>query len=102
MRRVLKPRIKILPAPQRKIWPELQGAASLGFVLYGGTAIALRLGHRASIDFDFFSDKPLDRHAMQDAVPVLHRAKTVQETANTRSSRRLSLSTPSAANRRRG
>ncbi|MGM0425440.1 MAG: nucleotidyl transferase AbiEii/AbiGii toxin family protein [Thermodesulfobacteriota bacterium] len=25
------------------------------FVLYGGTAIALHLGHRSSVDFDFFS-----------------------------------------------
>ncbi len=27
-----------------------------GFVLYGGTAIALRLAHRPSVDFDFFND----------------------------------------------
>lgn len=32
----------------------------LGFALYGGTAIALRLGHRTSVDFDFFNDRPLD------------------------------------------
>ena len=25
------------------------------FTLYGGTAIALRLGHRQSVDFDFFA-----------------------------------------------
>ncbi|WP_373321508.1 nucleotidyl transferase AbiEii/AbiGii toxin family protein [Rivihabitans pingtungensis] len=39
----------------------LAQASKLGFVLYGGTAIALRLGHRESVDFDFFSDRPLDR-----------------------------------------
>jgi hypothetical protein len=30
------------------------------FVLYGGTAIALCLGHRQSVDFGFFSDVDLD------------------------------------------
>jgi hypothetical protein len=35
-------------------------ARSLGFVLYGGAAIALRLGHRQSVDFDFFSSRPLN------------------------------------------
>jgi hypothetical protein len=55
-------------------------AGSIGFVLYGGTAIALRLGHRASIDFDFFSDKPLDRRALSAAVPLVSTAKLLQET----------------------
>jgi hypothetical protein len=48
------PRLDILPPPQRRLWPEL-AATPPGFVLYGGTAIALRLGHRQSVDFDFFS-----------------------------------------------
>lgn len=30
------------------------------FILVGGTAIALYLGHRRSIDFDLFSNKPLN------------------------------------------
>jgi hypothetical protein len=29
-------------------------------VLYGGTALALRLGHRESVDFDFFSTAPFE------------------------------------------
>jgi hypothetical protein len=28
------------------------------FTLYEGTALALRLGHRQSVDFDFFSRTP--------------------------------------------
>ena len=31
-----------------------------GWVLYGGTGLALRLGHRESINFDFFSADPLE------------------------------------------
>ncbi len=30
------------------------------FVLYGGTAIALYLGHRNSVDFDCFTDRPFE------------------------------------------
>jgi predicted nucleotidyltransferase component of viral defense system len=31
------------------------------FYLAGGTALALQIGHRVSVDFDFFSDKPIRR-----------------------------------------
>lgn len=47
-----QPRLDILPPAQRALWDELGGLPH-GFVLYGGTALALRLGHRQSIDFDF-------------------------------------------------
>ena len=61
------PKFEILPPPQQKLWPELEGLAALGFVLYGGTAIALRLGHRVSVDFDFFSKEALNREAILEA-----------------------------------
>jgi hypothetical protein len=47
------PRLDILPASQRRLWPEL-AQVPRQFVLYGGTGLALRLGHRQSVDFDFF------------------------------------------------
>ena len=45
---LFEPRREILPPTQQELWTELLPTAELGFVLYGGTAIALRLGHRAS------------------------------------------------------
>ncbi|WP_437326091.1 nucleotidyl transferase AbiEii/AbiGii toxin family protein [Sorangium sp. So ce381] len=50
----------ILTAAQRKAL-DLLGppATSRGLYLGGGTALALRLGHRSSIDFDWFSDAQL-------------------------------------------
>lgn len=57
--------------------------AALGFVLYGGTAIALRLGHRASVDFDFFTDQALDRRALQKALPSLSRSTLLQDVPDT-------------------
>jgi hypothetical protein len=38
-----RPRLDILPPAQRRLWDEL-AAVPAEFVLYGGTAIALRLG----------------------------------------------------------
>lgn len=80
---VFQPCMSILPPAQVSIWPELRPAAALGFALYGGTAIALRLGHRQSVDFDFFSARPLDRDALHNAFPFLARSLVLQEQANT-------------------
>src|ERR1700730_1907104 len=57
----LEPKLDILAAAKREIWPSLAPATHLDFVLYGWTAIALHLGHRASLDFDFFRSGPLDK-----------------------------------------
>jgi hypothetical protein len=74
------PRLEILPPAQRQLWTALCPAPAMGFVLYGGTAIALRLGHRASVDFDFFTDQPLNRTALSASFPFLHRATLLQDT----------------------
>ena len=75
--------MEIIPPAQQRLWPELRPAAGLGFALYGGTAIALRLGHRPSVDFDFFSEKSLDRNAIQAAFPFMAQATVLQDQLNT-------------------
>ena len=79
----LIPHMDTLPADQLQLWPQLQGATRLGFVLYGGTAIALRLGHRTSVDFDFFSEKPLDRERLHAAMSFMARSTTLQDAPDT-------------------
>lgn len=79
----LIPRLDTLPDAQRKLWPGLQPLVGLGFVLYGGTAIALRLGHRQSVDFDFFSDRPLESHALRERLPWLEGSTVLQEAPDT-------------------
>ena len=54
-----RPRLDVLPAAQRRLWPAPADVPE-PFVLYGGTALALRLAHRASVDFDFFAAEALD------------------------------------------
>ena len=55
----LHARLEILPPSQRRLWPALADVPD-GFVLYGGTALALRRAHRASVDFDFFASVAID------------------------------------------
>jgi len=74
-----RPRFAILPAPQAALWEELAPMRGLGFVLYGGTAIALRLGHRHSVDFDFFTHLPLDRETLKRSLPWLASAALLQD-----------------------
>ncbi|MFA6486385.1 MAG: nucleotidyl transferase AbiEii/AbiGii toxin family protein [Candidatus Magasanikbacteria bacterium] len=52
---------EILTAEQIKLLPLLKKFRR-GFGLCGGTAIALHIGHRQSIDFDLFSAKKFDNH----------------------------------------
>jgi hypothetical protein len=75
----------ILPPAQRVLWPSLRPLAGRGFALYGGTAAALRLGHRGSVDFDFYfsSDRPLDRDALLAVLPELARSTVLQDMPNT-------------------
>ncbi|MEP6956651.1 MAG: nucleotidyl transferase AbiEii/AbiGii toxin family protein, partial [Chthoniobacterales bacterium] len=50
---------------------------------YGGTALALRLGHRQSIDFDFFSSASLDRTGLAAAIPFVAAAEVLQSEPDT-------------------
>jgi len=65
------------------LWPELRPAVELGFVLYGGTAISLHLGHRRSVDFDFFHDRALAREEIRAAFAFIRRAVTLQSSKDT-------------------
>lgn len=56
----MKWHLEVLPSVQRALWDSRIQAGFPGWVLYGGTALALRLGHRESVDFDFFSSQPIE------------------------------------------
>jgi hypothetical protein len=77
------PHFEILPETQLRLWPKLRAAADLGFALYGGTAVALRLGHRTSVDFDFFTDRTLDRTELTYKFPFLQHSQVLQDGRDT-------------------
>jgi hypothetical protein len=75
-------RLDILPEPQRLLWDEL-GQVGPEFVLYGGTAIALRLGHRQSMDFDLFSTSSFSPRELRRRIGFLKGAAEQQSAPNT-------------------
>lgn len=80
---LLEPRWEILPPAQREIWPQLAASVNLGLVLYGGTAVALRLGHRTSVDFDFFTEKLLNRAELSSQFQFLAQSEVIQDRPDT-------------------
>jgi Nucleotidyl transferase AbiEii toxin, Type IV TA system len=83
MPRRFEPKLSILPAAQREIWPSLAPSGGLQFVLYGGTAVALQLGHRESLDFDFFCSAPLDKEEVRAQFGFVNGAAVLQDAPNT-------------------
>jgi hypothetical protein len=55
----------------------------LGYVLYGGTAIALQLGHRESLDFDFFRSEPIDKDQIRAKFPFVRGSAILQDAPET-------------------
>lgn len=82
MNKGFSPRLDILPAAQRRLWDELV-AVPREFVLYGGTAVALHLGHRQSVDFAFFGSREFDPAGLAATMPFMEAATITQLAPNT-------------------
>jgi hypothetical protein len=82
MAKTFEPNLSILQPSQRMLWDELV-AVPREFVLCGGTAIALRLGHRQSVDFDFVARRDFDPDEILENVKFLVGCRTVQKSAST-------------------
>jgi hypothetical protein len=80
----LAPNFARMTAAQRRLWPALRPGVAAGFVLYGGTAGSLHLGHRRSVDFDFFHDRPLDAALLQRRFAFLGAAQVLRQSQDTR------------------
>lgn len=52
------------------------------FYLVGGTALALQIGHRISVDFDLFSDKPLSPRLLSQVKKIFSGYKIKVEADN--------------------
>jgi Nucleotidyl transferase AbiEii toxin, Type IV TA system len=83
MPQCLEPELDVLPAAQKEIWASLAPAHHLNFVLYGGTAIALQLGHRESLDFDFFRSDTLDKDQIRTKFGFVRGAAVLQDAPDT-------------------
>lgn len=72
-----------LDEKRRALLPAL-GNFKKDFYLAGGTALALQIGHRVSVDFDFFTEKDFDTKELYEYVQkVFGEAVRTQESSNT-------------------
>ena len=76
------PHLQMLPSAQRCLWAQLPQVPK-GFVLYGGTAVGLWLGHRPSEDFDLFSTDPFVPAELLARIPFLAGGLVRQSEPNT-------------------
>ena len=60
--------LKALKSEQQKIFERLKHFPE--FYLAGGTALALQIGHRISVDFDFFSEKEISPGLLDKLIKI--------------------------------
>jgi len=77
-------KIKILPKIQRNLWEQLAGVKEIKpFYLAGEAALVLHLGHRESIDFDFFQPDPFHSVQIVQALSTLGALRIESQTEDT-------------------
>ncbi|PIS17406.1 MAG: hypothetical protein COT59_00850 [Candidatus Nealsonbacteria bacterium CG09_land_8_20_14_0_10_42_14] len=69
--------LNVLSKKQIYLLKKLGFLEKYGFYLAGGTALALQIGHRASLDFDFYTEKKFDSRKLREEFDK--RFKEVQE-----------------------
>jgi len=78
--------LNILDDKRRKILPLFKSFSNDGFYLAGGTGLALQIGHRDSIDFDFFKEGDFDTTALIEKINITfvqHKLSITQQETNT-------------------
>jgi len=74
---------EVLDEKGKALLPSL-GNFKKDFYLAGGTALALQIGHRVSVDFDFFTEKDFDTQELYERVQkVFGEVARTQESQNT-------------------
>lgn len=69
---------------KRRTLLSVLGSFKKDFYLAGGTALALQIGHRISVDFDFFTENDFETEEMYGRVQeVFGEATRTQESSNT-------------------
>ena len=67
------------------------GSSLPGFFLVGGTALAIQIGHRLSIDLDFFTLEPFDTEKMLEHLEGLNLQGEIQLDARSENTLNLSI-----------
>jgi hypothetical protein len=73
---------QIFSRPQTEFWKHLGEQLPEHWILYGDTALGLRLGHRYSLDFSFKSSQRFNPDYFRENTPFLKDAKVLESRAN--------------------
>ena len=73
---------EILNPKQKELLQKFEFLKDSNYYLAGGTALALQLGHRTSVDFDFYSPEPFDQNKLLEQFEQLFPKVLVQEISN--------------------
>jgi len=57
---------EVLDKKRKGLLPQLGFLKKYGFYMAGGTALALQLGHRTSLDFDFYTTRKFDSRKLRE------------------------------------
>src|SRR5689334_5327338 len=73
---------EILPEPTRSLFDVLSRYPWISdFYLAGGTGLALQLGHRTSVDLDFFNEKQLTESELMSQLSALGELEVLSKSA---------------------
>ena len=78
--------LNILDEKRRKILPLFKNFSNDGFYLAGGTGLALQIGHRDSVDFDFFKEGEVDTVFLIEKITTIfasYKLSVTQQEKNT-------------------
>ncbi len=73
-------RLEAIPKENKEVFLKLNNFSD--FYLAGGTALALQIGHRISVDFDLFSDKEISKTLLSKVKRVFQNSKTIVSVNN--------------------
>lgn len=77
-------RYEVLPERQMELYRKLKKQGWLhAFYLAGGTALALQIGHRQSLDFDFFLQGDFENQVIYEKLKRIGRFELFSESENT-------------------
>ena len=84
LHKMIEDNLKILGQKRLNILKKLKFLKDYHFYLAGGTALALELGHRISLDFDFYIEEELDPETLlQDFQKHFKNVQLIREAKNT-------------------
>lgn len=70
--------LEVLEKNQQELFSEIEKITSDQFYLAGGTALALQIGHRTSVDFDFYSKNHFDSFELSSQIDSQFADKAVK------------------------